>query len=214
MSNLTDKQKRFCVEFTTDFNATQAYLRAGYQCSRKAAESSASNLLRNPKIQAYLSQLRDRISERSEITLERTVQEIGRIAFSQITNVIDFDKDGVILKNSSELPVPVIAAIASVKSVERIQSGDWGESRTIEYSARMHDKVRALTLLADFFGIRTDFNQARAALNRYGLALVQDESEELGWRLERYGDTSTITSAEAEQAAEAFFSEENDEPQD
>ncbi|MBD1864211.1 terminase small subunit [Trichocoleus desertorum] len=56
---LTDKQKRFCQEYLVDFDSTEAYKRAGYVIkSDREAASDAENLLRNPKIQAYLSLLK------------------------------------------------------------------------------------------------------------------------------------------------------------
>jgi len=181
-SGLPDKQQRFCEEYLKDFNATAAYLRAGYKCTPEAARRSASKLLTNSDIQAYLSKLRDRIARHSEVTLERTVEELGRVAFSNIEDALTFTADGVAFRDSEQLPESVTAAIASIAMTENITEA--GTNR--RQSLKMHNKVAALTLLADFFGIRDDFNKARATLKRYGLALLQDPESRLGWRLERY----------------------------
>lgn len=190
-NGLTDKQKRFCSEYLKDFNATAAYLRAGYQCTRAAAERASSRLLRNVEVQAYLAIKRSRIEERSEITLEKTMREIGRIAFGDITQMLSFDPDnGVAFKNSKSLPKSVTAAISEVKSTTRTRtSSDGSVDVSVDLSAKMHSKNQALALLADFFGVRDDFNKARASLRRYGIELAPDESAELGWRLERYASS-------------------------
>lgn len=48
MAALTEKQKRFCDEYLTDLNATQAAIRAGY--SARSARQHAHVLLDRPQI--------------------------------------------------------------------------------------------------------------------------------------------------------------------
>ena len=175
---LTDKQKKFCEEFLKDFNATDAYVRAGYKSSREGARKSGSRLLTNVDIQAYLAKLRNQAQERTKVTIDRTLEEIARVAFCNLTDAVDFDASGVRFKDSGKLPDNVTAAIEGVTHT----ISDKGERQSI----KMHNKIAALGLLANFFGINTDFNQARASLKKYGLALVPDESSELGWRLEKH----------------------------
>jgi len=192
-AGLNPRQKRFCEEYLRDFNGGAAVLRAGYQCNVDAARVQASRLLTNAKVQAQLQQLRDRVSANAQMSLEQVVQEIARVAFSNITQVLSFTNDGgVKLKGSDELPDEVSAAIASVAS---------SKSKTV---VRLHNKVKALTLLADFYGLRSDFNQARATLKRYGLALVEDDQSPCGWRVECYFPGVDAVE-EAELAAAAFF---------
>jgi phage terminase small subunit len=47
---LTAKQQRFVAEYLIDLNATAAYKRAGYSGKGNVAESSASEILSNPKV--------------------------------------------------------------------------------------------------------------------------------------------------------------------
>ena len=192
-----------------DFNATAAYLRAGYRATPASARTESSKTLTNPNVQAYLFQLRQRVSDRTQVTLERTVEEIARVAFSNITQTLSFDVEGVRLRSSSQLPDEVTAAIASVSSTELTKTFRDATETTVTYSLKMHNKVSALTLLADFFGIRDDFNKARATLKRYGLLVVQDTDSDLGWRLERADSGPSDTgSAQADNAATEFFTEE------
>ena len=181
-TRITDQQQKFCVEYLKTFNGTQAYLLAGYKCSREVARRNASRLLTNADVQSHLQTLRDRTSKQAEVTLEQTLQAIATIAFSRFTDVASFGDEGLTLKNSSDLPEEILAAIESVTFTETTtESGV-----TVRKSLRLQNKMTALGFLADYFGIRDDFNKARATLKRYGLALVQDKNSELGWVLEKY----------------------------
>ena len=68
---LTQKQKMFADEFVLTGNATQSYIKV-YNCSVKNAESSSSDLLRNPKVTKYIAEMNqeiknDKIADMQEI---------------------------------------------------------------------------------------------------------------------------------------------------
>lgn len=52
---LSPRQRAFCEEYVVDFNATAAYIRAGY--SKNFADRAASNLLKNAGVAAYIDYL-------------------------------------------------------------------------------------------------------------------------------------------------------------
>jgi phage terminase small subunit len=52
VGKMTEKQKFFCMEYTTDKNATQAAIRAGY--SEKTAYSQGQRLLKDVEIRAVI----------------------------------------------------------------------------------------------------------------------------------------------------------------
>ena len=54
MAKLTAKQQRFCDEYLTDFNATQAAIRAGY--SKKTAYSIGNENLTKPELAKYIEE--------------------------------------------------------------------------------------------------------------------------------------------------------------
>lgn len=182
-SNLTEKQKRFCEEYLIDFNQGAAYVRAGYAVKNaNTARSAASRLLTNVNIQTYLQEVRSRAAQKTGITPERVLEEISRVALSNITQVCEFDNEDVTLNRSKNLPDDVTAAIQSVSISEVMTEAGPNKKKSV----KMHDKMKALVALSDFFGFRDDFNKARATLKRYGLALLPDESSDVAWRLERY----------------------------
>ena len=186
---LTDKQRRFCEEYMLDFNATAAYLRAGYKANAEAARRNASRLLTNSNVQACLEELRSESQRDAKITLEQTMQEIGRVAFGNITDALSFSPNGVVFQDSNQLDDSVTAAIASVAMTEtETESGVYRRQ-----ALKMHNKIAALALLADYFGVRDDFNKARATFKRYGLAILPDSDSPTGWRLERYDPSGSDT---------------------
>ena len=55
-SELTDKQKLFCVYYSKSFNAAQSYQKA-YQCSYENACSNASTLWKNSEVKKEVQRL-------------------------------------------------------------------------------------------------------------------------------------------------------------
>lgn len=176
-SKLTDQQSAFCAEYLRTGNAAGAYQKV-YGCSTKAAESGASRMLRIAKVQAWLAHLRTETSTAAAITLERTLEEIGAVAFANITDAMSWGQKGLTLKDSEQLPPEVAKAIASV---EVAPTAD-GHRRKVT----MHPKMAALAMLAKYFGLDDDFNSARQCLKRYGLALVEDPESPAGWSIKPY----------------------------
>lgn len=75
---LTAKQKKFCDEYVTDLNATQAAIRAGY--SKKTAYAIGWENLRKPEIRTYID---TRLKEFS-FTADETTKLITDIARSNL----------------------------------------------------------------------------------------------------------------------------------
>jgi len=79
---LTPKQKRFCLEYIVDLNATQAAIRAGY--SRKTARSMGQENLTKPDIKKEVSRLKAERSSRTRIEGDAVLGELAKGAFQEI----------------------------------------------------------------------------------------------------------------------------------
>lgn len=91
--NLTGKQKRFCIEYLKDLNATKAAERAGY--SKDTAFSIGWENLRKPLIKKYIDNQLDEAMTESKIMLKsRIIKELKDIAFSDNGIELLSDKDG------------------------------------------------------------------------------------------------------------------------
>ena len=84
---MTKKQKRFVEEYLIDLNATQAAIRAGY--SPHTAKDIGCENLAKPNIAAAISQAMAERSRRTGINQDRVLQELARIGFAKITDVVD-----------------------------------------------------------------------------------------------------------------------------
>jgi len=76
---LTEKEKRFCEEYVVDLNATQAAIRAKY--SEGTAYSIASEKLKKLRIQKYVRLLMEQRRLRTQVTADRVLEDLARIAF-------------------------------------------------------------------------------------------------------------------------------------
>lgn len=142
MSNqqLTDLQRKFLYEYLTDFNATQAAIRAGY--SKKTAAAAASRLLRNVKVQEELQRLQKEIYSNSEIEIKNIIEHLADIAFYDVNDYLEVEK-GIVMKLRDIEALPS----SKRKAIKTIKNGKFGIE--IDFC----DRTKALEKLMDYFGI-------------------------------------------------------------
>lgn len=95
MSNgkLTAKQKKFCLEYLKDLNATQAAIRAGY--SEDTAFAIGWENLRKPLIKKNIDKQLEEVMEESKSVLKaRVIKELRDVSFSDSGIELLKDKDG------------------------------------------------------------------------------------------------------------------------
>ncbi|MDT8901156.1 terminase small subunit [Anaeroselena agilis] len=56
---LSEQEQLFCYHYVRTWNATQAYLKAGYSCNKAAAKVSACRMLQRPFVRAEVDRLRE-----------------------------------------------------------------------------------------------------------------------------------------------------------
>ncbi len=157
---LTEKQKRFVAEYLVDLNATQAAIRAGY--SEKTADRIGPELLGKTCVSAAIQAAIQKRQKRTEITQDRVLQELARVAFAngtdfarvvvreEPTSVVD--EDGYLKQVVKKVQTVEIFDTEKVDPERRaaiagIKEGKYG----IEVSS--YDKVRALELLGKHLGL-------------------------------------------------------------
>src|SRR5205085_2965101 len=143
---LNDRQARFVAEYLVDLNATQAAIRAGY--SARTAYSAGERLLRNVEVAAAIAEAQAARSRRTEVTADRVVLELARVAFGDPRRVMSWGPDGVKLRPSAELADEEAAIVAEV-----------GETTTKEggtLRVKTVDKLGALRLLGQHLGMFGD----------------------------------------------------------
>lgn len=165
-AKLTLKQQAFVDEYMKDLNATQAAIRAGY--SAKTAAEQAARLLTNVKIQSYLQEKQEARSRRTEITADRVLEELGKIAFSDMKAVMQWDESGISLRPMEEVDGTILQEISETETQTDFQT-------TIKRKVKLYDKLRALELVGKHLGMFTDKVDIRGSL---GVTIVDDIGDE------------------------------------
>lgn len=140
---MTEKQKRFCDEYLTDLNATQAAVRAGY--SKKTAYSIGEENLRKPEIKEYIekrmaekeSQLiadQDEVMRYLTAVMRREKMESVVVTLNTEKTSYVPDENGTMQKQTVKQEIPQI----------------------IEIPAQLRDANKAAELLGKAYGIYTD----------------------------------------------------------
>ncbi|MDY0258495.1 MAG: terminase small subunit [Desulfovibrio sp.] len=145
-AKLTTKQAEFVRQYLVDLNATQAAIRAGY--SEKTAYRIGAELLQKTSVANAVATAQAKREQRTEITQDRVVAELAKIAFGSARDVMEWGPDGVILKDSAELTDDQAAGVAEVSESTTKDGGS--------LKLKRHDKVKALELLGRHLGMFTD----------------------------------------------------------
>src|SRR3954452_17403372 len=118
---LNDRQARFVAEDLVDLNATQAAIRSGYSARR--AYSTGERMLRNAGVAAAIAEAQAARSRRTEVTADRVVLELARVAFGDPRRVMSWGPGGVRLRPSAELADEEAAIVAEVGETTTKEGG-------------------------------------------------------------------------------------------
>lgn len=113
VAELSARHQRFVAEYLIDQNASAAYKRAGYSAKGNSAEVNAARLLRNAQIREAIEAKLTKTLAKLELTSERVLQEVARIAFFDPRKL--FDAQGEPL-SITELDDDTAGAIAGLES--------------------------------------------------------------------------------------------------
>lgn len=141
---LTEQQQLFCREYVIDFVVTKAMSRAGY--AKSSADKCGWLMLKNPEIAFHIKQLMDKQQEKQSLTAERVIEELRRLALSDIKTYYKWSetKKRYVLKALDELTPEQSAAIAKYEP---------GEGYTL------YNKDGALDKLAKYFKLYSEIDQ-------------------------------------------------------
>ncbi len=123
-SRITPQQKELVRRYltSTNFNQRAAALQAGYSPSMAA---SIKRVFDKPQVQAEIQRIQNRMEKRFEVTYDKLVEELAKIAFFNLTDVMSFNEDTGELEgiNLDRASLDAIAALGEVK-VETMPGGD------------------------------------------------------------------------------------------
>jgi len=146
VAKLTEKQKRFVDEYLIDLNATQAAIRAGY--SEGSAGTIGSENLQKPEIASRVNKAIAKRSKRVEISADRVLKELARIAFADVSDIADFGPNGVTLRPADEVDPHDLHCISEI--------GEKPMKDGVAVYLKTWDKIAALRELEKHLGICVD----------------------------------------------------------
>lgn len=166
------RHRRFVEEYLIDLNATAAAKRAGY--SPRSASCTGYNLINRPEIVAAVAKAQAERAKRTQVTADKVVTELAKVAFGDPRRLLSWGPKGVELRESSELS-EAEAALVSEVSVTHSSTGA-GAKRV-----KLRCKLTALNALGKHLGV---FNGRRAPPELAG-DTHDDETENARERLAR-----------------------------
>lgn len=152
MGKLNDKQQRFVEEYIKDLNATQAAIRAEY--SEETAESQGSRLLSNAKVAEAIQKAKNRRSKRTEVSQDKVIKELARLAFSDLREVARWHADNIGKISQVDLIPGDKISTNAARALSEISTSNTQYGTNIK--VKMHSKTKALELLCKHLGITAD----------------------------------------------------------
>jgi phage terminase small subunit len=139
-----ERQMRFVEEYLIDLNATQAAIRAGYTDKTKSAAELAHRLMEKEYVREAIAMGMAERSRRTGINQDRVVRELARIAFVNVTDLINV-KNATVKSNATADDTAVIQSV-------KVKDGKDFSEREV----KLADKVKALELLGRHLGMWND----------------------------------------------------------
>jgi hypothetical protein len=142
--SLTTKRQLFVLKYLEGYNATKAYLEAGYR--PVAARSCASRLLTNANIQAAVREMH----EAHGVGAEPVKMAIAKIAVgSDIADFEEYLSGETTLTQLRAEGVDTSLVQRVVETTRELANG----AKTVRREIRMYDRLTALALLARVLGL-------------------------------------------------------------
>lgn len=189
-TELTDKQRLFCIYYIKKFNATKAYQKA-YQCSYETALVSGPRLLGNVRIQEEVQSLKEGKLNKIMLGEEDIFQRYMDIAFSDIGDYLSFKKvrKNKWTKNKDGEDIPIINPETGHQDYFEYNVVELNDSKELDTSIlqevsegkdgvkiKLQDKMKALQWLADHMNIATA--KQKAELEVLNSRIVKDNSKD------------------------------------
>lgn len=167
-----------------------AYTKAGFKATGNTAQVNGGILFKKPKIQERYRELMAPAVKAAELSVERVLQEMTRLAFYDITAVLQSKKGKITLRDPASLPEDLRRAIVGIKPV---LVGD----KTL-YECKFADKQKSLDSLARHLQM---FKDTIIVENVFRIVKEMDDDElnrRLGELERAFGQATTLDPASGE----------------
>jgi phage terminase small subunit len=137
---LTAKQRTFVNEYLVDLNGSKAAARAGY------SPNHGYRLLYIPVVAQAIAKAQEERARRTEVTADRVVQQLARVAFVDMKDVVKWGPGGITIKDGSEVDGTILSEISKVS----YKKGGGA------VHVKLSDRMKALELLGRHLGMFAD----------------------------------------------------------
>ena len=152
---LSVKQENFCNFYLESGNASEAYRRA-YSCLKMKPETintKACQPLKKDKIRARVEELQSELKNKTAITKERVLEELGKIGFSTIAHLHNTWIERKEFENITDDQKACIKSISTKVMKKNIGTNDSPNIVAVEMvKIELYDKVRALEVINKMMG--------------------------------------------------------------
>jgi phage terminase small subunit len=152
LDSLRPRQRAFIAHYIEMKNATKAAIAAGYEWKR--AQAAGYRLANHPVIRREVQKAEMRLSATVEVTAERVIAEMARMAFYDTAELADgyiIDEGAGVLRglrgpeDIPKLPRDLRSAIAG-----------WGYDRNNNFTVKLADRAKALDQLGRHLALFND----------------------------------------------------------
>ncbi|HWQ41687.1 MAG TPA: terminase small subunit [Desulfosporosinus sp.] len=147
-TELTGKQILFVAEYLIDLNATQAAIRAGY--SEKNAGKIGPELLGKSRVRQAIEMGMSRREHRIGITADKVLEQLAKIGFADIKNVVSWSGNRIKMKPSDDVDGTILAEITETET----ESGG-------TLKVKLNDRMKALEMMGRHLNLFNDRHKQR-----------------------------------------------------
>lgn len=154
---MTPKKLKFAQRYLIHGNGTEAAKEAKY--SPRSAHAQACRLLKDADVKAYIAEKRAAIAKKADVTVERIVEELAKIGFSNLADYVYIDESGNPFLDFKDMPEGAMRAVQEI-TTEVYVEGHGKEAETVKKTKfKLHPKIHALELLGKKLGMFVDKHQ-------------------------------------------------------
>lgn len=193
-TELTDKQRLFCLYYAKSFNATQSYLKA-YGCSYSVANAEGYKLLVKPCVKEEIAKLKQLKMQQVAVGEEDMVEFHMRIAFADMGDYMEFGRKKITTKEGQEFEVNEVKLNDSknvdTQLIKEVKMDDKGG-----VSIKLLDRNESLKWLKEYFLMnpmdkhKLEYDQRKLAIAESKIKNTSDQEDDVAEILRGvfYGD--------------------------
>lgn len=146
---LDERETKFIEEYLIDPDPARAAIAAGYSPSVAKSDAfcwvSGSKSNRKPHVFEEIKKRQEERAERKQLTADMVLDELRRVAFSDIAQFVKWNGDNISIVPSEQLDKDATRCVSEISQTITLSGG------TVKF--KLHDKVSALEKLAKHLGL-------------------------------------------------------------